>query len=241
VRPSSRYRHVRLVAPRSPTVPLTGHSSTERRTHASRAIRLHSSQQDHWWFVVTLPRSAPPPHARSRTPWSGSHAFPCQGTGLRPTNGTRARVPSGAAGTRTPDLRRARAALSQLSYGPRCLRGPLSHPSRPHVVGAPGLEPGTSALSGPRSDHLSYAPGTPRVPVMTGHERTRPEAEDGARRTHTRKDCSSPARGILDWCGWMPHHRSPTVVRPCQGIKPPRKGGHPRNRCHDGWLHCSSA
>ena len=31
---------------------------------------------------------------------------------------------------------------------------PLTHP----LVGAPGLEPGTSALSGPRSDHLSYAP-----------------------------------------------------------------------------------
>ena len=54
---------------------------------------------------------------------------------------------SGAAGARTPNLRRARAALSQLSYDPRF--GP---------VGAPGLEPGTSALSGPRSDHLSYAP-----------------------------------------------------------------------------------
>src|SRR5262249_31379514 len=58
--------------------------------------------------------------------------------------------PGGAAGIRPPDLRRARAALSRLSYGPRT--GP---PARP--VGAPGLEPGTSALSGPRSDRLSYA------------------------------------------------------------------------------------
>jgi hypothetical protein len=31
-------------------------------------------------------------------------------------------------------------------------------------VGAPGLEPGTSALSGPRSDHLSYAPGPGGAP-----------------------------------------------------------------------------
>jgi hypothetical protein len=63
---------------------------------------------------------------------------------------------SGAAGSRTPGLRRAKAALSQLSYGP--------HPPRPRgsaVVGAPGLEPGTSALSGPRSNHLSYAPTRP--------------------------------------------------------------------------------
>ncbi len=34
-------------------------------------------------------------------------------------------------------------------------------PSVRRPVGAPGLEPGTSALSGPRSDHLSYAPGRP--------------------------------------------------------------------------------
>lgn len=89
------------------------------------------------------------------------------------------RPPGGAAGTRTPDLRRARAALSQLSYGP------ISPPDMPcglswapgesglvvrarllafgrrgRPVGAPGLEPGTSALSGPRSNHLSYAPIT---------------------------------------------------------------------------------
>ena len=32
--------------------------------------------------------------------------------------------------------------------------------SAPLGVGAPGLEPGTSALSGPRSDHLSYAPAS---------------------------------------------------------------------------------
>ncbi len=62
----------------------------------------------------------------------------------------------GAAGTRTPDLRRARAALSQLSYGPL---PPSRHsPARFRSVGAPGLEPGTSVLSGPRSNHLSYAP-----------------------------------------------------------------------------------
>ena len=60
----------------------------------------------------------------------------------------------GAAGVRTPDLRRARAALSQLSYGPLLVPG-----HHPPDVGAPGLEPGTSALSGPRSNHLSYAPG----------------------------------------------------------------------------------
>jgi hypothetical protein len=47
-------------------------------------------------------------------------------------------------GIRTPDLCRARAALFQLSYIP-------SH----YKVGLPGLEPGTSVLSGLRSNHLS--------------------------------------------------------------------------------------
>jgi hypothetical protein len=65
----------------------------------------------------------------------------------------------GAAGIRTPDLRRAKAALSQLSYGPLC---PRHRRVTPTPVGAPGLEPGTSALSGPRSNHLSYAPGACR-------------------------------------------------------------------------------
>jgi hypothetical protein len=52
----------------------------------------------------------------------------------------------GAGGTRTPDFRLAKAALSQLSYGPA---------SSPSVVGDGGLEPPTSVLSGPRSNQLS--------------------------------------------------------------------------------------
>ena len=42
---------------------------------------------------------------------------------------------------------------------PAKLRPPSRSRARPPFrVGAPGLEPGTSALSGPRSNHLSYAP-----------------------------------------------------------------------------------
>ena len=52
----------------------------------------------------------------------------------------------GAGGTRTPDIRLAKAALSQLSYGPTSVSS---------VVGDGGLEPPTSVLSGPRSNQLS--------------------------------------------------------------------------------------
>ena len=55
--------------------------------------------------------------------------------------------------TRTPDPLLAKEMLCQLSYVPV---GPADR-----VVGAPGLEPGTSALSGPRSNQLSYAPREP--------------------------------------------------------------------------------
>ena len=53
-------------------------------------------------------------------------------------------VSGGAGGTRTPDFRLAKAALSQLSYGPEN-----------SLVGHGGLEPPTSVLSGPRSNQLS--------------------------------------------------------------------------------------
>jgi hypothetical protein len=53
--------------------------------------------------------------------------------------------------TRTPDPLLAKEMLCQLSYVPVTF-------ALCEVVGAPGLEPGTSALSGPRSNQLSYAP-----------------------------------------------------------------------------------
>ena len=55
-------------------------------------------------------------------------------------------IDGGAEEDRTPDLLRARQALSQLSYGPR------------KMVGLGGFEPPTSPLSGVRSNQLSYRP-----------------------------------------------------------------------------------
>ena len=59
-------------------------------------------------------------------------------------------------GTRTPSLLRAREALSQLSYIPVPEAEDQTCPILPlPTVGLPGLEPGTSVLSGPRSNQLS--------------------------------------------------------------------------------------
>lgn len=110
----------------------------------------------------------------------------------------------GAAGTRTPDLRRARAALSQLSYGP-----PVKPPAPPTTsgVGAPGLEPGTSALSGPRSNHLSYAPILASKPLLFSVSISRTQLSTMCRRrskTQQRYDVRAQTSG------------STVRERPCQ-------------------------
>ena len=56
----------------------------------------------------------------------------------------------GASRDRTDDLKLAKLALSQLSYGP--ISPQIA------VVGREGVEPSTSRLSGVRSNHLSYRP-----------------------------------------------------------------------------------
>ena len=92
----------------------------------------------------------------------------------KPSRGAK---PGGADRDRTDDLRRARAAFSQLNYCPtvkffcfkrackaRCddsvlMCGPYVYcPLSVAVVGVAGVEPATSSLSGMRSSRLSYTP-----------------------------------------------------------------------------------
>ena len=60
----------------------------------------------------------------------------------------------GASRDRTDDLKLAKLALSQLSYGP----GRSGQGACPRMVGLGRLERPTSPLSGVRSNHLSYRP-----------------------------------------------------------------------------------
>ena len=69
----------------------------------------------------------------------------------------------GASRDRTDDLKLAKLALSQLSYGPAVM-----------VVGRVGVEPTTSRLSGVRSNHLSYRPPSPAQASHKGRGRREP-------------------------------------------------------------------
>ncbi len=69
----------------------------------------------------------------------------------------------GASRDRTDDLKLAKLALSQLSYGPVVDAEVCeSAAQRMFMVGREGVEPSTSRLSGVRSNHLSYRP--PPIP-----------------------------------------------------------------------------
>src|SRR5262249_13347260 len=65
------------------------------------------------------------------------------------------------------------------------------------MVGLPGLEPGTSVLSGPRSNHLSYRPSCAlTTPVVDRKRATRRPAagEPGRNPARTEEPAPSPAR-----------------------------------------------
>ena len=114
--------------------------------------------------------------------------------------------------------------------GPR----PTPPPGIPRArVGAPGLEPGASALSGPRSDRLSYAPR------LAGH--VTPPSYPGDGPSRRRRSGRAPPRGRPSrWGRISPPTRpvGPAVGEPprpprrsCRSHPPRLRQGGTRNRC----------
>ena len=133
---------------------------------------------------------------------------------------------------------------------PPCKGGALPAKLRPpgcsrlprHVsvdrVGAPGLEPGTSALSGPRSNRLSYAPASPvparhgsggglsQDPKAVSHSFTAAEARPA-------KPLGSPGMAIAPCCPrrsarMSPRPNSSTAPDdPAWRLRPPRQRWRP--------------
>jgi hypothetical protein len=85
---------------------------------------------------------------------------------------------------------------------------PPDQPALPPVVGAPGLEPGTSALSGPRSNQLSYAPGSHRYTPRAQHPGAVPK---------TKQRPPGPATSRP-----LPRPTAPLPTTPRRGVPPVR-------------------
>ena len=180
-----------------------------RRGHRLRAFPRSDRLAPAPSFPPTTPRavgSSPPraPHHPGES--RGRDGAPVRAAGLRRSLSrcSLAGDAGGAAGTRTPDFRRARAALSQLSYGP--------------PVGAPGLEPGTSALSGPRSNRLSYAPPRHHVDALPRRRRSKPEkwprlTGSGPRAWRPRQPSPPSVSGPHKTRGSVPRHGAFAIPR----------------------------
>ena len=116
--------------------------------------------------------------------------------------------------------------------GPRRLRGgePLPVARGEPVVGVPGVEPGTSSLSGTRSNQLSYTPGATRPaaaatdshqPQTTSHQ---PETGGGNR---DRTGDLMLAKHVLYQLSYAPKPAPPAALATCGQSAPalPRRKG----------------
>jgi hypothetical protein len=93
-------------------------------------------------------------HCEERSDVAISNAIATASSSPRDDTGFR----GGADRNRTGDLRRAKPALSQLSYSPNPIRLTSRSLAGILMVGLSGFEPLTSRLSGVRSNQLSYRP-----------------------------------------------------------------------------------
>jgi hypothetical protein len=154
----SAWRLVKVPTTRGPSWRPEGRHSDDVAVvmRSSNLVRSH---------VLTSEEISQPAGARSERGWHHWHTADVPRPG-RWSRGDSNPGPPPCKGGALPAKLRPRARLPT---------APLAH--RPARVGAPGLEPGTSALSGPRSNQLSYAPMDPSV-LRGGPS---PHAQDGAR------------------------------------------------------------
>ena len=152
----------RAMAPRRPSCPLVGelccgaHGSGDTGWVPDTRRRLEDQPANRRWSRVVGPGGRP---------GAGPGAIRLLRGLLPESEGFSADEGGGDEETRTPDPLLAKEMLCQLSYVP-VLVGVRE------VVGAPGLEPETSALSGQRSNQLSYAPSMPASPEVRHGGRT---------------------------------------------------------------------
>ena len=190
---------------REPT-PLPAHTENRRTVASPRPQSLHRDREAHCqgtgWHANewSTVRERSLPHRWSRGD-SNPGPPPCKGGALPAKLRPRAHAP-----------------LTLLAQR-RSSRG----------VGAPGLEPGTSALSGPRSDHLSYAP-KPHAGHSFQHHTVPSSAQDGARdprddRRLRRHVLCKPETGVRGSVR-DPQRQFPPCPcqRPCQPLTLPQEG-----------------
>ena len=266
-----------------PCARLCGHPHPAPKPRRARAScpRLHATQHTHTHVLLPhalphaprLPATRWPPESRSRRGARGRGASPpgplprgsapprgwlsrCCSTlrrASRPVPGHPGdRWSRGGSNPEPPPCKGG--ALPVELRPPATARRRMPHPGFPRGrVGAPGLEPGTSALSGPRSDRLSYAParwltasrtrrirhppGSPKRPVAEGRQ---PGRRRSARRGPAEVDAATAA-AVPGRAGVArPRARVRPILRrrpaPPPPARPRRSEGRTRARCPAGRL-----
>jgi hypothetical protein len=118
---------------------------------------------------------------------------------------------------------------------PRSPPAPAPAPTaRPGGVGAPGLEPGTSALSGPRSNRLSYAPAAGAVAPSSTAAAPARGSPRVASRPMPKTERAQPARPWRQpWPGDSARPNSgPSVAKTRGATDLPVIRGAPARSCH---------
>ena len=223
----------RLAPPGSAGPPSTPHTPPRAPT---RAVLNRSHVRVHRASLRASPRDAAACPTTARRPGPGDHPPPAAPRG-----------PGAASCVVSPARGRPRAStLVNVVTGVYVVAGAAAAPGpvtgsrhrlvgcvtgSPAGVGAPGLEPGASALSGPRSDHLSYAP-PPRPTPPRGATSRSPLGHRSAisHRSPPVGSCPGPTPAGVAPCRLKPARVDGRRWGPRVGPETERGGDRPRHR-----------